>query len=195
MRPNESFIQQPIRSLQTMLRVLAEHNGQYMTVVPDGIYGPTTVAAVTNFQQLHGLPVTGVTDQPTWDRIVAEYEPALIHVSEAEPVEIILNPNQALVRGEESPYLYVAQALLLALSEIYASVPRPNQSGVLDEATSDSLASFQQLSGLPMTGELDKKTWKHLALHFPLAANLHRGMPQNTRPGNLGYNEFNRNPL
>ena len=175
MRPNESFIAQPVRSLQTMLRVLAEHDDKYSRVIPDGIYGPQTMAAVTAFQRNHGLPVTGVTDQDTWETIVAVYEPALIKVTEAQPVEIILNPNQVLRRGESSPYLYVAQALLLVLSETYASVPEPTQSGILDAATSDSLASFQTLSGLPATGELDKVTWKHLALHFPLAANIGRG--------------------
>jgi len=178
MRPPESFIQQPIRSLQTMLRVLAERDDAYQSIIPDGIYGQSTVSAVSNFQRIHGLPVTGVTDQDTWERIVAEYEPALIHVVEAQPLEIILNPNEVLRRGSASPYLYVAQALLLVLSEIYASVSRPSQSGMLDEVTADSLATFQALSGLPMTGELDKITWKQLALHFPLAANLGRGETQ-----------------
>lgn len=172
MRPEESFLQQPVRSLQTMLRVLAEHDEKYQPVVPDGIYSPNTASAVSNFQRIHGLPVTGVTDQDTWDRIVAEYEPALILVDEAQPLEIILNPNEILRKGAESPYLYVAQALLQALSETYGSVSHPGMSGKLDRATSDSLSSFQGLLGLPMTGELDKHTWKHLALHFPLAANL-----------------------
>ena len=40
MRPAESFIEQPVRSLQTMLRVLAEDDQRLPTVVPDGIYGP-----------------------------------------------------------------------------------------------------------------------------------------------------------
>ena len=178
MRPDESFLQQPVRSLQTMLRVLAEHDERYATVVPDGIYGPSTVTAVSNFQRIHGLPVTGVTDQPTWEAIVAVYEPALILVTEAQPLEIILNPNEVLRRGDESPYLRVAQALLWVLSEVYGSVGRPSQNGLLDEITADSLASFQALSGLPMTGELDKLTWQQLALHFPLAANLGQGQPQ-----------------
>ena len=47
----------------------------------------------------------------------------------------------------------------------------PGRTGILDEATAQSLAAFQSLSDLPQTGELDKQTWKHLALHFPLAAN------------------------
>lgn len=183
MRPDESFIQQPIRSLQTMLRVLSERDDRYSTVVPDGIYGQTTVAAVSNFQRIHGLPVTGVTDQDTWEAIVAEFEPALIHVTEAQPVEIILNPNEVLRRGDESPYLHVAQALLWVLSEVYGSIGRPAQNGILDDATADSLSSFQALSGLPMTGELDKITWQQLALHFPLAANLGKGKPQSANPG------------
>ena len=43
------------------------------------------------------------------------------------------------------------------------------------------LATFQSLSGLPMTGELDKITWKQLALHFPLAANNGNSSSRNSR--------------
>lgn len=178
MRPGESFVGQPIRSLQTMLRVLGEHDSRYNSVIPDGIYGPQTVAAISVFQRNHGIPVTGVTDQTTWDAVVAAYEPALIYVVEAQPLDIILNPNEILRRGDESPYLYVAQALLMVLSQVYGSIGTPSQNGILDAATADALASFQSLSGLPMTGNLDKITWKHLALHFPLAANKGRGQSQ-----------------
>ena len=34
MRPNESFVSQPVRSLQTMLRVLAEDDRTLPTVIP-----------------------------------------------------------------------------------------------------------------------------------------------------------------
>lgn len=178
MRPNESFIGQPVRSLQTMLRVLAEYDNRYSRVVPDGIYGRQTMAAVSNFQRVHGLPVTGVTDQTTWEAVVAAYEPALVLVTEAQPVEVILNPNEVLVLGQSSPYLYIAQAILTVLSQVYASIGTPSQNGTLDAATADSISSFQSLSGLPMTGNLDKVTWKQLALHFPLAANKGRGKSQ-----------------
>lgn len=170
MRPPESFIGQPIRSLQTMLRVLAESDDRYETVIPDGIYGPTTISAVSVFQRNHGLPVTGITDQNTWDAIVREYEIALIEVDEAYPVNVILNANEVLRLGDESPYLYVAQALLQVLSDTYSSIGRPNHTGILDAATADAISSFQGLVGLPMTGDLDKHTWKHLTLQFPLAA-------------------------
>ena len=172
MRPGPSFIAQPIRSLQTMLRVLAEDDPKHPTLIPDGIYGPETVKAVSGFQRLHGLPVTGVTDQATWEEISARYGDALIRVDEAWPVYPILGPGQVIRRGEGHPHLHLIQAMLTVLADAYDSIPDPGRSGVLDEATADSLGEFQRLNGLPMTGHLDKKTWKHLALHYPMAASL-----------------------
>ena len=172
MRPPESFIGQPIRSLQTMLRVIAENDRHYVPIIPDGIYGPETVRAVSTFQRQHGLPVTGVTDQDTWEAVVAKYEPALIEQDEAHPLYIILEPKQVLRRGERHPNLYLVQAMLTVLGQVYESILPPGSSGLLDDATADALAAFQSLNGLPMTGHLDKRTWKHLTLQYPLAAAL-----------------------
>ena len=172
MRPNESFIGQPIRSLQTMLRTIAEWDPNYITLIPDGIYGPETMKAVSHFQRKHGLPITGVTDQSTWEAIVAVYEPARIQQEEAYPLQIILNPGQIIRKGERNPHLYLVQAMLMYLSELYESIGQPGMTGLLDDATADAIASFQALNGLPMSGNLDKRTWKHLAAQYPLAANL-----------------------
>ena len=173
MRPVESFVGQPIRSLQTMLRVIAENARRHETIVPDGIYGPETISAVSAFQRLRGLQVTGITDQPTWEAIVAPYRPALINIDEAQPIEVILNPNQIIRRGERHPVIYLTQGILAVLSEVHQSIAAPGMNGILDTATADSLSSFQQLHSLPMAGELDKQTWKLLALQFPLAQNLY----------------------
>ncbi len=172
MRPAESFVAQPIRSLQTMLRVIAENDPTHPSVVPDGIYGPETVRSVSIFQRNHGLPVTGVTDLSTWETIVSVYEPALIQQNEAHPLHIILNPMQVIRKGERHPNLYLIQGILAALAEQYLSIPQPSQTGLLDEATAESIMAFQALNALPVTGHLDKHTWKHLALQYPLAANI-----------------------
>lgn len=172
MRPPESFVGQPIRSLQTMLRVIAENDPSHVRIIPDGIYGPETMTAVSTFQRMHGLPVTGVTDQPTWEAIVAVYEPALVEQDAAFPLNINLDPKQVIRKGERNPHMYLVQAMLMVLSEVYKSIGQPSQSGILDAPTADAIASFQILSGLPMTGNLDKQTWKHLVLQYPLAANL-----------------------
>ena len=88
MRPAESFISQPVRSLQTMLRVIGEDRGEPTTIIPDGIYGTQTRNAVTRFQRTRGLPVTGAADSATWDRITAEYPDAFTRVGQAERVAV-----------------------------------------------------------------------------------------------------------
>ncbi len=170
MRPPESFVEQPIRSLQTMLRVIAEDDGRFPTVVPDGIYGPTTMQAVTTFQRQQGLPITGLADQPTWELIVKAYEPALIRVGKAQPIEIVMDPGQVFRRNDISPYIYLLQSMLTQLSKDHPTIPLPPHTGIVDEPTSESIAAFQKLANLPITGELDKITWKHLVHQFTLNA-------------------------
>ena len=170
MRPAESFIEQPIRSLQTMLRIIAEDDRRLPTVVPDGIYGPTTMQSVTAFQRLYALPITGITDQATWERIVEIYEDALIRVDQAEPIEIIIEPGEVFRIGDSNAYIYLLQSILVQLSKDNPTISPPDHNGVLDNTTSEALAAFQLLAGLPPTGELDKKTWKYLSRQFTLSA-------------------------
>ena len=171
MRPEESFVGQNVRSLQTMLRVIAEADGTIPSVVPDGIYGQSTMRSVSSFQRYYGLPTTGVTDQDTWDRIVEIYEPALIRIGKAEPIEIIFEPNHVFRLGDRSPYLFLLQSILIAMADPYDLDIIPESTGILDDATASALAAFQVLAGLPPTGELDRITWKYLVRHFTLYAN------------------------
>lgn len=176
MRPGESFVEQPIRSLQTMLRVIALDDPRLPTVVPDGIYGPNTMVAVTAFQRREGIPITGITDEITWNKIVSAYEPAQIRISKAEPIEILLEPGQIIVLGQSSPYIYLLQSMLTQLSKDHLTINRPNHTGILDQDTYRALKAFQLLAGLPSTGTLDQITWKHLVRQFTLNA------VQNTQP-------------
>ena len=152
-----------------MLRVIAAHHNDLPSVIPDGIYSQQTASAVSAFQRKFGLPITGIANQGTWEMIVSVYKPALIHVSPAQPIEIVLEPNQVIRRGERHHSIYLTQAMLMAMSKDYGSIPEPPLSGIVDSGTVDSLSAFQRLSGLPITGELDKVTWKHLVLQFQLS--------------------------
>lgn len=173
MRPPESFISQPIRSLQTMLRVIAEDDPRFPTVIPDGIFGPTTMHAVTAFQRLNGLPVTGIADQNTWDAIVAVYEPALVRIGKAEPIEIVINPGQVYRMGDAHPNIFLTQSILAQMSQKNPAIQTPELTGILDLPTSDALSAFQSLSGLPATGELDRITWKNLSKQFTLQSHIY----------------------
>lgn len=169
MRPPESFVGQPIRSLQTMLRAIAGDDTTRPTVIPDGIYGPQTVRAIADLQRREGLPVTGETDQDTWDVLVALYEPALIRLEAAQPLNILLEPGEVIEIGQKHPNIYIVQGILLAFSEAYGA-PKVSATGVLDTETSLALQDFQRMHNLPQTGQLDKLTWRLLALQYPLAA-------------------------
>ena len=170
MKPAESFAQQPIRSLQTMLRTIARVEPGQVNVIPDGVYGSQTADAVRSFQRRQGLNPTGVVDQATHERIVREYKRAYIEAQKAQPVQITLEPGQILRRGERNPHLYLVQSMLTVLHMLEPRVPAPPHTGILDAQTSEALAVYQTLAGLPPTGELDKHTWKNLTLHYALAA-------------------------
>lgn len=177
MRPAENFIGQPVRSLQTMLRVISRNDGRLPIIIPDGIYGATTMQAVSAFQRQEGLPVTGVADQETWDRIYERYDLAVVQTDQAEPIEILLEPGQIIRAGESSPYIYLVQSILAQLSQDHPSIARPPHTGVMDEETVTSLIAFQELTDLEPTGELDRLTWKYLSRHFTLNAHHNFNYP------------------
>lgn len=170
MKPMESFANQPIRSLQTMLRTIAAMEPGQVNVIPDGIYGPQTAAAVRSFQRRQGLPVTGTADQATHEQLVQAYERARVETEPAHPVQITLDPGQILRRGEKNNHLYLIQSMLTVLHLLDPRIPSPGHSGILDPSTAESIAAFQTLAGLPPTGEVDKRTWKDLALAYTLAS-------------------------
>lgn len=182
MRPEESFIAQPIRSLQTMLRVIAQDEGTLPTLVPDGIYGQDTMKAVTEFQRREGLPLTGVTDQRTWEAIVRQYEPAQIRVGQAESIEIIMDPGQVYQLGDTGAYIGLMQSMLIWLSGSNSAIREPKHTGIFDIGSKAALTDFQALAGLPETGQLDKITWKHLSRQFTLSAHhtAHRTVRDNS---------------
>ena len=68
--------------------------------------------------------------------------------------------------------MYIVQSMLIVMAQFYGSIGTPSLCGRLDGPTADALSSFQHLSGLPMCGYLNKITWKHLALQYPLAIDL-----------------------
>ncbi len=54
-----------VSELQATLKLLGYYTGSV-----DGVYSESTAEAVSQFQEAAGLPVTGITDQNTWDRLL-----------------------------------------------------------------------------------------------------------------------------
>ena len=174
MNPERSFYNLPIRSLQTMLRTIGMFSDEYQRLVPDGIYGPETQAAVSTFQRNRGLPVTGITNQQTWEELVRIYDGAMVELSPAQPIEHGNNDAFPYTRGDEGAMLSMAQMMLRRIAGQHSCVCAPEMTGRMDEIMINSLTEFQRLSGLPSTGKLDKATWKHLTLQFAAAEMMNR---------------------
>ena len=66
-------LQNHIFDLQTFLRRIQRSQGPIQPLVPDGIFGAETAAAVRDFQRQNSLPVTGTADFDTWDAVYRAY--------------------------------------------------------------------------------------------------------------------------
>lgn len=151
-----------IFDLQTMLRTVQRQS----LLGRDGIFGPETQKAVAEFQRSQGLPVTGAADNRTWNTLVRAFEHHSIEQAQAEPLFLVLQPYQVIRLGEENSHLYLVQAMLLALGRYWADVPPLHVTGILDEETAQALRWFQHRAGLPVSGEVNRHTWRHLAKHY-----------------------------
>ena len=164
LNPNDDtrFLGRSATSLQTMLRIIALHDPGCPSVIPDGIYGPQTQRAVTAQQKRAGLPQTGITDFATWQAICAAYQAAAVEVEPAAPLDIVMNPNQAIVAGSDNLHVLLIQAMLHILHEVYPNIADCPLSGCCDEATEEALRSLQRCCGAEPSGILDKRLWQLL---------------------------------
>ena len=62
-----------VRQIQEQLNTIAGAYPAVPRLAVDGIYGQETEKAVSSFQDVFGLPVTGIIDYPTWYKIQEVY--------------------------------------------------------------------------------------------------------------------------
>ena len=108
----------------------------YYTGKVDGVYGPTTVAAVEALQKAHGLPVTGAMDKAT----------------EAALRSDLAAKGGAAAQSEVASTAAVQQTLKLA-----GFWDRPVD-GQWTPALAEALKAFQTELGVPPTGTVDAAT-------------------------------------
>ena len=153
-----------VYELQRYLRELHQADSRIPPVNPDGIYGDETRGAVSEFQRLYGLPVTGMTDADTWNRIYDEFVKA--ERGRKPPNAISPFPSEdgyVIKNGETSDLVSVVQFMLKLLGDIYDGIEGKEPEGVYSESTAADIREFQRVHGLPVTGDIDKATWNALA--------------------------------
>ena len=159
-------VREEIRELQQRLNYIAVSYPALPVINTDGFFSNETVAAVKAYQDLFGLPVSGVCDKATWQSIT--YVCGVLNKYAAPPKKgenrWSDNPCRALVFGDNGCEVLRLQHHLNALSRDLGEkrISPVTANGRFDEKTRDGVTAFQRLKRLPKTGVADKKTLKLL---------------------------------
>lgn len=148
-----------IYELQFYLRTIQLAYGERNLINPDGIYGSETTEAVRRFQQQFNLPVTGMVDRATWDRIYEEYLKAEELLAPAERILLYPVSITELKVGDAYDEIYILQVLLKKNEERHYGNSNVQITGVYDEATENAVRDLQRTFNLPQTGIMDKLLW------------------------------------
>ena len=159
-----------IMELQKYLYGISRHNKNIPVVIPDGFYGPETAAAVSAFQREYGLPVTGEVDKETWETIVLIYN----HLINNVPKPIDIFPNSigfALKEGDRNYLVYILQIMLTAIKKFYNNISEVNINSIYSSDTTNAVSFLQNISNIPVTGNVDKYTWNNIVRIFEYLSN------------------------
>ena len=154
----------PVVYLQYYLSVIGAY---YNAVLPTRItrtFDTATENSVKSFQQVFGLPQTGVVDRRTWNDIVRAYEGIVENVPvSAEGPNAVLYPGTILTEGMTSEYVRIMQEFLSYLHNFYPEIPEISPTGYFGPVTRNAVAAFQRLFGLPENGSIGAETWKAIS--------------------------------
>lgn len=156
----------PVFDLQDRLRELAKHDTTLPRIIPDGVYGAETTAAVIAFQKKYGLNPSGQADKETWERIF-EVSDALAELY-SPPVPLAAFPCRVcdFGPGDQGDVVYFIQIALVSVARHFADFTRPQVTGMYDGPTEREVKRFQIRNLLEPTGRTDKRTWNRLASSY-----------------------------
>lgn len=155
-----------VRKLQARLKQI-----QWYEPKISGEYDDVTVTAVEGFQDKRELPVTGVVDQTTWDRLVdMTREPT----DDEMHNRIVAGPT-IIGPGDSGDKVRELQARLKQIGWFDGEIT-PDYG----DATTSAVAGFQTKRGIPSTGEVDQRTWDKLVAmtRKPTDDEMHNRQPE-----------------
>lgn len=131
----------------------------------DGIFDDATERALSEYQALRGLAVTGNADQETWERLYADYRASLARHSPPRQISVFyLDPEGYVLReGGVGFAVYALQYMLSELRHSYRALESVVPTGVYDAETAAAVRFFQEQNGLPDEGGVGTVTWNAIA--------------------------------
>lgn len=149
-----------VRELQYYLAYLAQFINEIPPVTIDGIFGPSTAAAVRAAQAYYGLTPDGIVGVETWRTLYFAYR-GILDVLPPGETERITEPYDGipLVVGAESDRVRLMQEYLNTIAGVYPEIPTVNVTGLFGAMTEEAVTAFQRQFGLPPTGRVTASTW------------------------------------
>ncbi len=153
----------PVREIQYYLAVVGAYYDAVLPVEITGYFGEETEKSVKSFQQVFGLPQTGVVDRQTWNDLYRAYA----GIAESVPFDIessvVLYPGTVFKEGSSGDYVRVLQEYLTYINQSYPEIPAVNNTGYFGPLTRQSVLAFQKRFGLPQTGVVGGAVWNDIA--------------------------------
>ena len=141
--------------IQSMLRLIAHHRNEILSIIPDGLFGQNTKNSVASFQKFYGMYITGEVDNDTWNKIVGIFEEVEKEKNLNVFMQVFNEMRKPIRLGEHSADIYVIQAMITALSEKFDNIHALFVTGTYDKATADAVRKIQILSGITPNNLID----------------------------------------
>ncbi len=154
----------PVLAIQRDLRRIKDNYPAIPEITDTlGIYEKTTEEAVKTFQQIFGLPVTGIVDKGTWYRIKYIYNSvkklADLYsegISEEEATFLYTDELKYGDTGIEVEYIHY---FLDAIAFLDKDIPRLPTNSIYNNNTITMVKAFQEKYNLPVTGIFTYSDW------------------------------------
>ncbi len=162
-----------VNNVQYLIAYLAQFYDTIPPVTVDGVFGPSTAAAVREVQRTFELPVTGSVDLATWDVLYRTYQGFLATVP-FKYIEgnVLPYPGVPLRLGAESSSVRVLQDYINFISEFYPEINAVTPTGYFGSQTQRSVVALQNLFGIEPTGTVAAATWDAIT---DLYSDLYKG--------------------
>ena len=149
-----------VANLQYLIDYLSAFYNTIPSLTVDGIYGPSTEAAIRAVQSTFSLPVTGRLDLDTWETIYRTY----LGFVETIPLKYVAGntvpyPGIPLRLGSSSDAVTLLQEYLNFVATAYPEIPTIPVTGYFGTQTQNAVLAFQRLFGIAQTGTVAAATW------------------------------------
>ena len=150
-----------VEEIQTYLNFIRDRRHEEITFVSiDGIYGIETEKAVSDFQALYGLQVSGIVDYETYEMLYSVY----LETETVSPLVTVSNTDFPVVTGTEGTTALLINRMLADIREAYIDIPRPNTGPYIGQESLNSIIALSERIDLPYCDVIDTRVYNRLAL-------------------------------